>query len=262
MKHTFDISTVLGIFIAFALIGIAVTLDPNARFSSFFDLGSMLIVIGGTLAVTIACFSLGELLRALLTTGRTIFYRSGDPSEVGTQLIELAEEARKNGILTLQNFLIQEDNDPFLVKGLRMVVDGMESDHAEHILKHDIHAMVDRHARGASVLRKCAETAPAMGLIGTLIGLVQMLTNLNDPSKIGTGMATALLTTLYGAMFAYLFFAPLAAKLERNSKEEVLLNTLYIKGIHSIGKKENPRRLEMLLNSILPPSKRIDYFKD
>ncbi len=262
MKHTFDFSTLAGIALAFLIIIVAVLLDKNSQLSSYVDPGSILIVVGGTLAVTAACFSLGDLLRTLTLMGKTIFYRSGDPNQVGYQMVELAEEARKNGILTLQTFLGQKDNDVFLNKGLRMVVDGVETEQAENILKHDIHAMVERHQRGASILRKCAETAPAMGLIGTLIGLVQMLSNLNDPSKIGTGMATALLTTLYGALLAYLFFSPLAAKLERNSREEVLLNTLYIKGIHSIGKQENPRRLEMLLNSILPPAKRIDYFKD
>jgi chemotaxis protein MotA len=262
MKYTLDLSTLLGILLAFALILIAVLLDQNARLSSFFDPGSMLIVLGGTLAVTAACFSLGEMFRALLLIGKTIFYRSEDPSAAGAEMLGLAEEARKNGILALEEYVNKRSGDPFLRKGLRMVVDGMEPEHAEVILKHDIHAMVDRHARGASVLRKCAETAPAMGLIGTLVGLVQMLSNLNDPSRIGTGMATALLTTLYGAMLAYLFFAPLAAKLERNSKEEVLLNTLYVKGVHSIGRKENPRRLEILLNSILPPAKRLDYFND
>jgi len=110
------------------------------------------------------------------------------------------------------------------------------------------------------VLRKAAEFAPAMGLIGTLIGLVQMLGNLDDPSTIGPAMAVALLTTFYGAVLANMVFSPMASKLERNSAEESMVNTIYMMGAASIGRQENPRRLEMLLNSILPPGKRVQYF--
>jgi chemotaxis protein MotA len=120
--------------------------------------------------------------------------------------------------------------------------------------------MIQRHAKSTSVLRKMAEFAPAMGLIGTLIGLVQMLSSLSDPSTIGPAMAIALLTTFYGALLANFVFLPLAAKLERNSQEEVLVNNVYLMGAASIGRQENPRRLEMLLNSVLPPSKRVRYF--
>ena len=117
-----------------------------------------------------------------------------------------------------------------------------------------------RHVKSTGVLRKAAEFAPAMGLIGTLIGLVQMLGNLQDPSTIGPAMAVALLTTFYGAVLANMVFMPLASKLERNSAEEMLIYNLYTMGATSIGRQENPRRLEMLLNSVLPPAKRVKYF--
>jgi chemotaxis protein MotA len=127
-------------------------------------------------------------------------------------------------------------------------------------MRKDMNATIGRHQKGANIMKKAGDIAPAMGLIGTLIGLVQMLGNLDDPSSIGPSMAVALLTTFYGAVLANMVFMPLAAKLERNSGEEELLNSVYMVGAVSIGRQENPRRLEMLINSILPPSKRVSYF--
>jgi len=120
--------------------------------------------------------------------------------------------------------------------------------------------MKSRHERGVGILRQAATVAPAMGLIGTLIGLVQMLGNLDDPNSIGPSMAVALLTTLYGAVLANMVFSPLAAKLERNSNDEASVMNVYTLGASSIGRQENPRRLETLLNTLLPPPKRVQYF--
>ena len=141
-----------------------------------------------------------------------------------------------------------------------MVVDGTHADAVERVLANDIQAMQNRHLQSANVLRKAADVAPAMGLIGTLVGLVQMLTNLDDPSNIGPAMAVALLTTFYGAVLSNMVFSPLAAKLERNSDQEALLHNLYAMAAVSISKQENPRRLEMLLNTVLPPAKRLRFF--
>ncbi len=120
--------------------------------------------------------------------------------------------------------------------------------------------MKTRHQKGAGILRQAGTVAPAMGLIGTLIGLVQMLGNLDDPDSIGPSMAIAQLTTLYGAIMANMVFAPLAGKLERNSKEEAMLMGVYSMGAGSIGRQENPRRLETLINTLLPPAKRVQFF--
>ena len=141
-----------------------------------------------------------------------------------------------------------------------LVVDGTQGEEVESIMRRDLNATLQRHRKGASILRKAAEFAPAMGLIGTLIGLVQMLGSLDDPSTIGPAMAVALLTTFYGAVLANMVFSPMASKLERNSTEEGTINTVYMMGASSIGRQENPRRLEMLLNCTLPPTKRIKYF--
>ncbi|MGB0670420.1 MAG: motility protein A, partial [Rhodospirillales bacterium] len=213
-----------------------------------------------TLAITTMCFTLGEMLRTGKVVMKTIFRTKRDPGDAAVQVLQIAELARRQGVLALQNTLQGLQGEPFLYKGMAMVVDGTSGEEVENILRRDMHATVQRHQASTGVLRKAAEFAPAMGLIGTLIGLVQMLGNLDDPSSIGPSMAVALLTTFYGAVLANMVFSPLAAKLERNSSEELLLNNVYMMGASSIGRQENPRRLEMLLNSILPPSKRVRYF--
>jgi len=254
----FDASTLLGISAALALIVAAITYGGDIK--AFFDVPSILIVLGGTFAVTTACFSIPEIIKAQSIVLRTIFYSSPDATREGVNLLNLAEEARKHGVLALQNTINSSQVNSFLRKGVGLVVDGIEPETAEKMLAQEVMSMSDRHLKGASILRKSAEIAPALGLIGTLIGLVQMLGNLKDPDTIGPAMAIALLTTLYGALLAYVVFTPLASKLERNSKEEAMVHMMYIKAVGAIARKENPRRLEMVLNTILPPAKRVKYF--
>jgi chemotaxis protein MotA len=143
---------------------------------------------------------------------------------------------------------------------MTMLVDGIAVEEIERNLTFETHAMMQRHVRSTGILRRAAEVSPAMGLIGTLLGLVQMLGSLNDPESIGPAMAVALLTTLYGALLANVVFLPLASKLERNSATELLINQIYILGSTSIGRQENPRRLELVLNTILPANQRVKYF--
>ena len=140
------------------------------------------------------------------------------------------------------------------------MVDGLPAEEVERILTQDNQATFERHLRSAGVLRRAGEVAPAMGLIGTLIGLVQMLGNLDDPSSIGPAMAVALLTTFYGAVLANMVFTPLATKLERNAQVESVVRQIYTIGAASISRQENPRRLEMMLNTILAPRQRVTYF--
>ncbi|MCH7936883.1 MAG: MotA/TolQ/ExbB proton channel family protein [Proteobacteria bacterium] len=253
-----DMATVAGIICAFGLIAAAIVIGGSP--GSFINPPSILIVIGGTLAVTTACFSLDEMRRTFRVVMKTVVYSSRDPSDAAIQVLKIAEMARKEGVLALQNILGSIQAEPFLLKGVSMVVDGTPGGEVEAIMRRDMHSTVQRHAKSTNVLRKLGEFAPAMGLIGTLIGLVQMLGRLDDPANIGPSMAVALLTTFYGAVLANMVFLPLAAKLERNSTEEALVNNVYLMGAASIGRQENPRRLEMLLNSLLPPSQRVHYF--
>ncbi len=257
-KSGVDLATVVGLISGFGLLAGAIVLGGSP--ASFVNIPAVLIVIGGTIAVTTMCFSFSEIGRTAKVSLKAIFYSMRDASETAVQILQLAELARKQGVLSLQGILDGLRSDPFLFKGMSMVVDGTPGEEVEAILRRDIHATQQRHAKSASVLKRAAEFSPAMGLIGTLIGLVQMLGNLDDPSSIGPSMAVALLTTFYGAVLANMVFSPMAAKLERNSTEEALIANLYLMGAASIGRQENPRRLEMLLNSVLPPSMRVHYF--
>ena len=232
----------------------------GGSFAAFIDIPAFLIVFGGTLAATTICFSLSEVRGTAAIVGKTFFYSIREPAHAAVHVLQLAQMARRHGILSLQDVLDTLRFEPFLQKGVAMVVDGVPSEETEAILRRDVLAMMQRHARSASVLRRASELAPAMGLIGTLIGLVQMLSNLDDPSTIGPSMAIALLTTFYGAILANIVLVPLASKLERNSSLEELVNSIYVLGVASIGRQENPRRLEMLINSIMPPSSRIRFF--
>ena len=253
-----DVATVIGLACGFGLIGAAILLGGQP--ASFVNLPGILIVFGGTFAVTTTCFSFAEVIHTARVLSKTVFYSGRDPSEAAIHVLKIAEMARRQGVLSLQGVLSSLNAEPFLHKGISMVVDGTPGEEVEMIMRRDMQATIQRHAKSANVLRKAAEFAPAMGLIGTLIGLVQMLGSLDDPSTIGPSMAVALLTTFYGAVLANMVFSPLASKLERNSAEETLVNNVFAMGVASIGRQENPRRLEMLLNSVLPPVKRVQYF--
>ena len=253
-----DLATLIGLVSAFVMLGLAMLIGGTP--AAFVNLPGIFIVVGGTFAVTTISFSLSEVVQAQGVMARTAFHGLPAAGEVALLMISLAETARKNGILSLQRVLENVKGERFLRRCLELLVDGTPGPDIERLMTREIHAMAQRHLKAASILRKAAETAPAMGLIGTLVGLVQMLGNLEDPSTIGPSMAVALLTTFYGAILGNMVFGPLAAKLERNSSEEAIVSQVYLLGASSIGKQENPRRLEALLNGVLPPSQRTNFF--
>ncbi|MCZ4280527.1 MotA/TolQ/ExbB proton channel family protein [Kiloniella laminariae] len=253
-----DYATLVGIGGAFLTILIAMFLGGSA--GSFFNLPSILIVIGGTFLVTTTSFTFDEIVRAQKTMVKAAIYHSEMPSNAAMQVLFLADQARRNSILSLQKHLVDIKNSAFLHRATGMLVDGITPEQLEAVLEQQVQAIQTRHQRAASILRRAGEVAPAMGLIGTLVGLVQMLSNLEDPSTIGPSMAVALLTTFYGAILSNMVFNPLAAKLERISQVEATVNQIYAIGICSIGRQENPRRLEIMMNTILPPDQRVNYF--
>ena len=253
-----DFATILGLIIGFAFIAMAIILGGEA--AGFVNPPSILIVIGGTFAITTVSFTLGEVIRAQSVIFKTLFFKLAPSEGEAKKMLKIAQKARINGLLNIQDDANKID-DNFAKKGLSLAIDGINPEAIETILQDETVSMSDRHERSIAILRRSAELAPAMGLIGTLIGLVQMLGNLSDPSAIGPAMAVALLTTLYGAVLANMVFTPLAAKLERNSQAEVELRRLYLTSIMSIVKQENPRQLEVMLNAILPPTSRIKVFE-
>jgi len=253
-----DLATLIGLLAGFGLVFSAIFLGGSL--SSFIDIPAVLIVIGGTFGITMISYSLREILSAQGVILKTIFHSLPDAGDAAEESIRMAMQSRKDGVLALQKVVATLDDNPFLKKALSLAIDGSTGDEIERVMGHELNGISERHNRGVGILRRSAEVAPAMGLIGTLIGLVQMLGKLDDPSSIGPAMAVALLTTFYGAVLANMVFSPLAGKLERNSKAELVVNRLYIITAASIGRGENPRRLEMLLNTILPPSQRLHYF--
>jgi chemotaxis protein MotA len=253
-----DFATFIGLFGAIGLIVAAILMEGT--WTAFINLPAILLVVFGTFAVTAVSYSVGEVFQAQPIMLRTLFRTGQTPNDAAMRMLQLAERARRRGILQLQSELYGLRPEPFLHRSMSMLVDGIAVEEIERNLTFETHAMMQRHVRSTGILRRAAEVAPAMGLIGTLVGLVNMLGSLNNPESIGPAMAVALLTTLYGALLANVVFLPLASKLERNSATELLINQIYILGSLSIGRQENPRRLELVLNTILPATQRVKYF--
>ena len=252
-----DLATIFGLLIGFVFVAIAIALGGDV--AGFINPPSILIVIGGTFAITTVSFTIPEIMRAQGIVARMLVFKLPNASEEAKSMVELAQKARVNGILNIQAD-IDALNDTYVQQGLMLAIDGVNPEAVATIMEDDTESMMERHERTISILRRSAELAPAMGLIGTLIGLVQMLGNLSDPSAIGPAMAVALLTTLYGAILANMVFAPLASKMEKNSRAEVELRRIYATTVQSVAKQENPRQLEVMLNAILPPAGRVNVF--
>lgn len=257
--YVLDFATLLGLIIAIGLIFVAIFLGEAQ--AQFFNVRALVIVLFGTVAVTCISYTGEELSRAGSVIIKSIFPQKRDMRAMARQLLDIAVVARIRGPLALSQTQDELQNDPYLKEAVNMVVDGFDGQDIQRILGQELEAQMDRHARSAGILRRSSEIAPAMGLIGTLLGLVQMLAQLDDPSNIGPAMATALLTTFYGAILGTVVLAPLAAKLEKNSNDEALIKHLVIIAMKSLTDKENPRHLEIRLNSELPPDERIKYFK-
>lgn len=257
-ETVFDPATVFGFGASLLLVSAAVVMEGGA--SNFFNIPSVMIVILGTMAVTAISYTGDELEKAWQTIKESVARRVTSPSQMSSQLIDLSMLARKRGLLSLSANERQLSKEPFLKNAIQLVTDGFPAADLEHFLQQDIETGLERQRKSASILRRASEVAPGMGLIGTLIGLVQMLSQLDNPSTIGPAMALALLTTFYGAVMGTVVLAPLATKIERNAGEEAMIKTLIMAGAASIARQENPRRLEIVLNSILPANSRIKYF--
>lgn len=253
-----DFATILGLGGGMLLVMLAILLGGSA--AAFIDIPSLLIVLGGTVTVTMISFSIPEMLNTQRLILQTVFTTRHDVQNTAREVIAISERARRQGEKDIEKLMKSISDKPLLARGFSMILDGTPPADVERMLRQEVSAMVNRHNRSAGVLRRAAEVAPAMGLIGTLVGLVQLLGNLQQPESIGPSMALALLTTLYGAVLANMVLSPLASKLERNSADEAMVLNVYAIGASSISRQENPRRLEMLINSILPPSKRVRYF--
>ena len=222
---------------------------------AFVDYPSVAITIGGAVSSTLISFPMRAVSSMVKVMKQAWFAKSKDPSSIIADMVSYAEVARRDGILSLENMTKQID-DEFVVKGIQMAVDGLDPELIEQIMNSELDAISDRHAAGKGLVDSIAKYGPAYGMIGTLFGLIVMLKNMNDPALIGPGMATAVLTTLYGAVMANLLFGPVADKLGRRNDEEMALKGLVIRGVMSIQSGDNPRIVEQKLKTYLSPTQR------
>ncbi len=248
-----DIATLVGLVVAFGLIVWSIMLGGSL--SGFIDMPSVAVVLGGTFGALLVNFPLPRIIGLAGVFKKTFMFKLDDPDEVIGKMVRYAERARREGMLALEEDS-ENETDDFLRKGLRLAVDGTDPQLLEKILETDVEQIENRHSEGAKVLSAGGTFAPAFGMIGTLIGLVNMLSNLSDPTQIGAGMATALITTFYGAVMANALFLPLAGKLETRSKEEMMIKGMIIDGIMAIQSGDSPRIVEEKLKSFLSPSMR------
>lgn len=257
-RLSIDLITILGLASALGLIAFAIMMGHSD--ANFINGPSFLIVVLGTLAATSISYTGEEIRRSGGIIRHSLLRKTRNHRVMARQLLDIAMLARKKGLLALASVDAELRKDPFLANAVLLVTDGYSGGDIDNILGQEIDALVERHRQSAGIVRRASEIAPAMGLIGTLVGLVQMLAELDNPAAIGPAMALALLTTFYGAIMGTVILGPLAAKLERNSNEEALIKNLILMTMTSIARQENPRRLEMLLNSELPPYERVRYF--
>ena len=246
-----DLATLVGIVGSIALIIVAMLM--SGELGMFLDGPSVVIVVGGSLFAVMAKFGLGQFLSAGKVAAKSFVLRNPDPADLIGEVVTLADEARKGGLLSLEG---KEVSNDFLKRGIQLLVDGHDPDVVKVLLAKDRNQTVERHARGAMLFSAMAEVAPAMGMIGTLVGLVAMLANMDDPKAIGPAMAIALLTTLYGALIANCIAGPIADKLKLRAAEEALVKNLVIDALLAIQSGQNPRIIDSMLRNYLPESQR------
>ncbi len=246
-----DLTTITGLAGALCVLLLAVFLggDPGL----FLDLPSLLLVLGGTAFVVMVKFGAPQLAGASRVVAQAFLYRPEDPSRVAARLLELASLSRHGGLLALKN---QVTPNRFMAEGLKLVAEGHAPELLHQTLEKDRLLTLERHEWGQRIVLAVAEAAPAMGLVGTLVGLVQMLGNLGDPRALGPGMAIALLATLYGVLITHLVCYPLADKLRLHSAQQSLLQSLVIDGLLAIQAGQSPRIMQDALQRYLPEAQR------
>ena len=253
-----DLATIIGIVSAFSLVLVAVA--SGGGLSWFLDGPSALIVLGGTFGAVLVNYPLADVL-GVIKVAQNAFFKKGQKAKAAIELLVMMSKiSRRDGMLALQN-MTHRLRDPFLIKAVNLLIDGLEPLDLTNILDTELDFIEERHRLGAEIFTTMGNYAPAMGMTGTLIGLVQMLMRMNDPSSIGPAMSVALVTTFYGVVLAYLLFLPLAGKLKRLSAQELLVKQLIINGILSIQAGDNPRILEQKLHAFISPHERKSVFK-
>ncbi|MCX5854661.1 MAG: MotA/TolQ/ExbB proton channel family protein, partial [Deltaproteobacteria bacterium] len=249
--------TIIGILGGFGLVIIAMA--SGGGITWFFDGPSAMTVLGGTFGAVLINYPIADLLGVINVAKNAFRGKKQQADVVINQLVEISKICRREGIISLQK-MIKQTKDPFLAKAINLVVDGVNPTQISEILETELDYIGERHRLGAEIFTTMGNFAPAMGLVGTLIGLVQMLQQMNNPGAIGPAMAIALITTFYGVILANLVFLPIAGKLKTKSSQELLLKQVIINGILSIQSGDNPRVIEQKLHSYIAPGERKSRF--
>jgi len=247
-----DLATLLGLIGGMAIVLWAIASEGGSA-HLFINIHPFIIVCGGSAVVTMMKFGMGHFLGAFKIAMHAFVVRKNDPDEIIDEAVRLADAARRGGLLSLEKI---EINNAFMGKGVQLLIDGHEPAVIKNMLFKEMHLTVDRHSWGQKVFRSIGEVGPAMGMVGTLLGLVMMMSSMDDPKRIGPAMAIALLATFYGAVLANMIALPIAEKLELRSHEEQVAKSLVIDALLAIQAGQNPRVIEEALKNYLPSSKR------
>lgn len=254
-----DIATILGIVSGLTLVVIAIL--GNGEISTFLHLPSLMIVLGGTGAAIFVNFAMKEVFGVMKVVKKVFTHDQSSGIETIELFKDLAKRSRREGILAIDKYLSKVE-DEFIKSGLEMAVDGTEPEVIREIMEQELNYLSERHKNGQQIFTSLGMYAPAFGMIGTLIGLINMLQGLEDPSSLGEGMSVALITTFYGAFLANLLFLPIAGKLKLRSEIEVINKELIIEGVLAIQLGEHPKNLVRKLLNFLPPKVRREYLLD
>jgi chemotaxis protein MotA len=250
-----DKGTLIGCIIGGLLIFGAAVLGGHESFAPFWNTPSILIVFGGTVMALFIAFPIQAIHQSLRAVRKCLTTpKMTDSQEIVDQIVFFAESARREGLLA-QERRLHDVRDPFLAEGLNLIVDGLPPATVSSILNSEIEAMQHRHQQSRNIVLHCGRCAPALGMIGTLVGLVLMLTQLNAET-VGPGMAVAVLTTFYGLIAAHLFFMPIAEKLKQLHEAEVQIKMMIVRGVLAIQAGEHPRIVEQKLLTFIPPDER------
>ena len=250
-----DLATFIGIIIAGGLVLISILMGGSGTW--FINYPSVMIVLGGTMGATLINYPMSDVISMFKVTKHAFRYKTPNPLGLIPIMVDFAKKARREGILSFDQYL-QTIDDPFFRRGIRMAVDGLESDAIEEVLSTEIMWLEERHRLGAEIYTTMGTFAPAVGMLGTIIGLVQMLMQMQDPSAIGAPMAVALLTTFYGTLLANLLFLPIAGKLRVRSRQEILTKQMVLHGLLAIQAGDNHRIVAEKLKAFLSPTSRLE----
>ncbi len=248
-----DKGTIIGIVSGLGLV--ALSMIMGGGIAAFIDIPSMLIVFGGSVAATLVNFPFKDVMGVMKVTKKVLFETPITPQKYINQIVEISKKARTNGLLAIEEDLKNVDED-FMKVTLQHVVNGTDAEDLNKIMEAELAIMAERHKVGQKIYMALGSYAPAFGMIGTLIGLILMLRNLDDPASVGPGMAMAMITTFYGSLLANLFFLPMAGKLKQRSEQEIQFKEMLLMGILAVQAEESPRVIQNKLLSFLAPSER------